>query len=319
MDIADEQAEHMLDPYKAIAEETVAPTSASVTPKEPTKPKSQWSYGYMGIPYTEGSADVPLVSVPPSVPTTALKVMSKLPIPSLATFLNLVPKDQRKDVIEGLGESIASQSSALTSQKGLATAVLAGLQPEIGIPAFVAYGEKSLYDALEESKKAETPKEKAIAAGNIAGAAGMILAPVAHGAISGIESGMAARSKAATQAAAQERLSVDLAARNLAAPGTMRPQERQMFAPPSPEAPPEMVTGELPPKYSQTPIQPPFFMEPPAGAPEVPLAPKIQRETRGKVSFGAEAPTLLRESIAPRDDKLPPEPSSPPRHRSYHT
>ena len=91
---------------------------------------------------------------------------------------------------------------------------------------------------------------------------------------------------------------------NAAAPGTFgRPNELQMFGPPAPpEAPPNMYTGEIPEpmRFARTTMQPPFMLPPPEGMVEVPPPPIVQAETRGKVSFGAEAPTLATQPLPPR-------------------
>lgn len=98
---------------------------------------------------------------------------------------------------------------------------------------------------------------------------------------------------------------VDLAVKNQAATGTVRPQEQQMWSQPVVEPPTDMVkfaspvferqgifTGEIQPiKYTD-----------PQMLPEPLTFPKVELETRGKVSFGAESPTLLRTAI-----ELPPE------------
>lgn len=87
----------------------------------------------------------------------------------------------------------------------------------------------------------------------------------------------------------------DLVARNVASPGTLRPQEQRAWAPPVPEPPPEMFSaGEVPfknlPRFGGMQVPEPVFMEPfmqPKGGVPVPQPPKVQAET----------PTLLRTAI----------------------
>lgn len=98
----------------------------------------------------------------------------------------------------------------------------------------------------------------------------------------------------------------DLVARNLAAPGTIRPQEQQRFSPPriDPEVY-QFEAGNVPfERMKRMGVQtlPPVEILPKMGRIEnVPILeetrPKEQRETRGKVSFGAEAPVLLRNAV----------------------
>lgn len=97
----------------------------------------------------------------------------------------------------------------------------------------------------------------------------------------------------------------DAVARNLAAPGTLRPQEVEAFGAPEVPKPEMFELGEIPfdasRRMGNRPL-PPVEILPRMGRIEnVPileeLRPKEQLETRGKVSFGAEAPTLLRNSI----------------------
>jgi hypothetical protein len=91
----------------------------------------------------------------------------------------------------------------------------------------------------------------------------------------------------------------DRIARNISTPGTMRPEEQRLWAAPGPEPPPGMVTvpNALFPKEGPSLLvqrmreREPTFEDQPT-PPETP--PIEQAETRGKVSFGAGAPTLLR-------------------------
>lgn len=97
----------------------------------------------------------------------------------------------------------------------------------------------------------------------------------------------------------------DLVARNAASPGTMRPQELERFGAPEAEAPEMFQAGEVPFNRMQRfggRVLPPVEVLPRMGRIEnVPileeLRPKEELETRGKVSFGAEAPTLLRNAL----------------------
>lgn len=102
----------------------------------------------------------------------------------------------------------------------------------------------------------------------------------------------------------------DLVARNTAAPGTLRPQESQRLAVPEIDAPQMFEAGEVPFERMQRfggQQLPPVEILPRMGRIEnVPILeesrPIEQRETRGKVSFGAEAPTLLREAISKAEE-----------------
>lgn len=96
----------------------------------------------------------------------------------------------------------------------------------------------------------------------------------------------------------------DLVARNLAEPGTFRPQEQ--YGAPRIEPPTGMFeAGEVPfdqmQRFSGMRVGDVEVL--PSTGPLPPMRiidetrPKVQTETRGKVSFGAEAPTLLRTAI----------------------
>lgn len=98
----------------------------------------------------------------------------------------------------------------------------------------------------------------------------------------------------------------DLVARNLAEPGTMRPQEQQLINPPTVDPNVyQFEAGNVPFERMQRMggvKLPPVEILPKMGRIEnVPILeetrPKEQLETRGKVSFGAEAPTLLRTAV----------------------
>jgi hypothetical protein len=97
---------------------------------------------------------------------------------------------------------------------------------------------------------------------------------------------------------------VDVVARNRAAPGTVRPQEQQLWAKPEIEAPEMFQAGDVPfsalPRFGSMKVPEPVIMEPfitPKPGVPAPPPPKVQAETRGKMSFGAEAPTLLRTAV----------------------
>jgi hypothetical protein len=95
----------------------------------------------------------------------------------------------------------------------------------------------------------------------------------------------------------------DLAARNLAAPGTVRASEQRAFSEPKADAPNEFFSaGEVPfermRRFGGMELPPVEIIEPKPAAPETRA--KAERETRGKVSFGAEAPTLLRTAMEER-------------------
>jgi hypothetical protein len=91
----------------------------------------------------------------------------------------------------------------------------------------------------------------------------------------------------------------DLVARNVSSPGTLRPQERAAVSPPGPRPPNEIFeAGEVPfnrmQRFAEAELPPVEIIER-TKPPET--RPIVERETRGKVSFGAEAPTLLRTAI----------------------
>lgn len=95
-----------------------------------------------------------------------------------------------------------------------------------------------------------------------------------------------------------------LRATNLGAPGTRRPTEIEAIGAPEAEKPPMFELGIYPgaaPRFSTLEIGKPQIL-PKSGFLDEPTIieetrPKEQLETRGKVSFGAEAPTLLRTAI----------------------
>lgn len=105
-----------------------------------------------------------------------------------------------------------------------------------------------------------------------------------------------------------EAAAANRAAVNLASPGTVRPAEIQRVGPPAgAEAPPMFEAGEVPfqnlRRFGSKPL-PPVEVLPQMGRLvdleilDEPRTPQ-ERETRGKVSFGAEAPTLLRTAEVP--------------------
>lgn len=104
--------------------------------------------------------------------------------------------------------------------------------------------------------------------------------------------------------------SPDVVARNLAAPGTVRPQELQRIGPfPEPEAPAMFQAGGIPFKdmrrFGGRPLPPVEILPQMGRLPEPTILeetrPKQELETRGKVSFGAEAPTLTRTAQIPKE------------------
>lgn len=201
--------------------------------------------------------------------------------------------------IEGLDEV----TDFFRSPQGIALGIAGGLPPaaqravSAGFALQMASQLPEDYKGLVKSVRSGDTKEisksltKGLSTLAMTGAAG------AHAAL-GPRARVPVRTGMTPEEAAANRAAV-----NLASPGTMRPGEMRAFAPPAPEAPPEMVTAELPPKFSQVVGKRPVeFLEPPEPFPEPEPPPKVQAETRGKVSFGAEAPTLLRESISPREE-----------------
>ena len=148
--------------------------------------------------------------------------------------------------------------------------------------------------------KAEAALEAA-KAGDVAGATKAALSGLiqvgAAGAIGRHAAGMPAIPKMPTgpDILTPEQAAANRAAVNLAAPGTRRPGEVQRLGPLSDVAPPEgMIVGEIPEpmkftRVAERGLQAPEFLEPSAPpAAEAPL-PFLERETRGKVSFGAPA------------------------------
>jgi hypothetical protein len=101
------------------------------------------------------------------------------------------------------------------------------------------------------------------------------------------------------------------AAVNLAAPGTVRATERMEVGPPRPDlAAPEFQLGDVPfdraRRFGGTELPPVEILPQSGRLPPIEILEElrtpVERETRGKVSFGAEAPTLLRNA-----PEIPPE------------
>jgi len=102
----------------------------------------------------------------------------------------------------------------------------------------------------------------------------------------------------------------DLVARNVASPGTVRATEVQRFGPPEIPAPEKFDLGGMPfegaRRFGTMPIPDPEIvgktglLKPEFVEPET--RSKTELETRGKVSFGAEAPALLRNALETADE-----------------
>lgn len=241
--------------------------------------------------------DYERLSTAPLIPPNVVRGAIELGGGALTETL---PKGAR-EFAGGLKEGTAELAAGLSSPQALAT-----------LPAFLipvakealslimggsAIGEHS-YEFLDAIEKKDWNRAGK-AAVNVVGGAAMAV-PAVHGPISAV------RGPAIPESPPVILPDPDMVARNLAAPGTVRPQEIQRIGPPpEPEAPPMFQAGEVPfqnlRRFGSQPL-PPVDILPQMGRLAEPTIleetrPKQELETRGKVSFGAEAPTLLRNAL----------------------
>jgi uncharacterized protein YjiS (DUF1127 family) len=189
-----------------------------------------------------------------------------------------------------------------------------------GPAALAAFGAQYIWELAEQ----KAAYDKAVAAGDTeeafqiatqtAAGGGLLALAGAHGPLKGVAE---ARDFAAEPPAAP--VDPDLVARNLASPGTMRPQEVRGAVAAEAEAPAQIFQAsrameDLIPNTTPEPAPPAaeFFVRRPirnvAGdVTDVQIVPVERGTVRedpggGQISFAAEAPTLNREAISPREE-----------------
>lgn len=244
-------------------------------------------------------------SVSEAPPTQTEQLIATLS-PEVGGLMALMGPDVGVEVQRRLVNTGLSLPEFLTSQLGMASIPSSVIMPTLtalGFTADMIYGMvKQVPELAKRWQEMSTP-EQAGALTDLATQIGM-----AAGFGIGAKRGLQAKLPERVPPKLPDTLSVEEAAANrtavnLAAPGTLRPSEAQLYGPPAPsEPPPGMVTGEFPEpfKFARTPLQEPFML-PPREMPEpTPPPPIEQAETRGKVSFGAEAPTLAPEPLPAR-------------------
>ncbi len=182
---------------------------------------------------------------------------------------------------------------------------------------FSVEGAKAFKESLDALNAAETPEDKANAWVGLFGSAGMTLAAGTHAitpepiprpdlklahdlGIEPVPQWKVNRFRD-TQLTPEEAMA-DRIARNRAAPGTVGPNQLEALAPPAPEPPEGMfalgnLNADKARRFGNVDLSNIQVSDP--STPPIPeeLRTKMELETRGKVSFGAEAPTLLRNAV----------------------
>lgn len=202
--------------------------------------------------------------------------------------------------VEGLRKGAAEQISGLTTPEAIATAPVFAV-PVLGEGLALGMGAKAVGSGLGRvvgGIESGNPEEAGAGTAETLGGVSMIAAPVAHR----LQIPAELRNPSLTPAEIAE---AQRRAVNIAAPGTMRPQEVEAIGPPSPEKPSMFELGNMPfegaRRFGTTEFGPPQILPKMGPIKAIDFLeetrPKEELETRGKVSFGAEAPTLLRTAI----------------------
>lgn len=170
----------------------IAPEPFPVIPPSPARTPEELSYRNMmgeqalGTAVPAPVAHGPLLDVPAALPETLIRASMKVPIPSLAQAIRLLPESEREPAIKGISESAAEGLSGLTTPENLAIGAGLAIAPEIGLPLLVAHMQSQVPEALQAIDEAETPQQKWKARANLAQLAGMIVAPAAKPILKGL-------------------------------------------------------------------------------------------------------------------------------------
>lgn len=203
--------------------------------------------------------------------------------------------EQVQQLTEGFMQGAAEQISGMSSPTAISTLPLFSI-PYVGPAVGALLGGKAVGEGAKRLSTAQTQREAGQALSEIAGGGTMVAAPVLHG----IRPTVPEALLTPEQIAEAQRRAV-----NIAAPGTVRPQELQVMGTPEAEKPSMFELGNVPfqgaLRFGAKPLPPVEVLPQMGRLPEPRIIEETRTpeelETRGKVSFGAEAPTLVRTAI----------------------